>query len=100
MTARHMISAGGRWAGAASRHPLVATSEALNWASEQAKVLAGASTVLPDAKDHRFSDPWWDNPLWRRVAQMYLATDQTLQGSVDKFGLEPKSAARARFVLD
>jgi polyhydroxyalkanoate synthase len=95
-----MISAAGRWAAAASRYPLVATAEVLKWASEEANVLAGASTVVPDAKDRRFSDPWWDNPVWKRVAQMYLATDQTLQGSVDKFGLDSKSAARARFVLD
>jgi polyhydroxyalkanoate synthase subunit PhaC len=100
MTARHMISAAGRWAGAASRHPLVATSEVLKWASEEAKVLAGTSTVTAGPKDHRFSDPWWDNPLWKRLAQMYLATDQALQGSVDKFGLEAKSASRARFVLE
>jgi polyhydroxyalkanoate synthase subunit PhaC len=100
MSARHMISAAGRWAGAASRHPLAATSEVLKWASEEAKVLAGTSTVTPGPKDHRFSDPWWDNPLWKRLAQMYLATDQALQGSVDKFGLEAKSASRARFVLE
>jgi poly[(R)-3-hydroxyalkanoate] polymerase subunit PhaC len=100
MTARHMLSAAGRWAGAASRHPFIAAAEVLKWASEEAKVLAGTSALGPDAKDRRFADPWWDNPLWKRLAQMYLATDQALQGSVDKFGLEPKSAARARFVLD
>jgi polyhydroxyalkanoate synthase subunit PhaC len=100
MTPRHMVSAAGRWAGAASRHPLVAASEVLKWASEEAKVLAGTSSLLPDARDRRFSDPWWDNPAWKRVAQMYLATDQALQGSVEKFGLEAKSAARARFVLE
>jgi polyhydroxyalkanoate synthase subunit PhaC len=100
MTARHMVSAAGRWAGAASRHPLVAAAEVLKWASEEVKVLAGTSALQPDPKDRRFSDPWWDNPLWKRLAQMYLATDQALQGSVDKFGLEPKSASRARFVLD
>jgi polyhydroxyalkanoate synthase subunit PhaC len=100
MSARHMISAAGRWAGAASRHPLVAASEVLKWASEEAKVLAGTSALQPDPKDRRFSDPWWDNPLWKRLAQIYLATDQALQSSVDKFGLEQKSASRARFVLD
>ncbi len=100
MTGRHIISAAGRWAAAASRHPLVASSEVLKWASEETRVLAGTSTVVPDAKDRRFSDPWWENPLWKRLAQMHLATDQSLQGSVDKFGLDSKSAARAHFVLE
>ncbi len=100
MGPRHMLSAAARWAGAAARHPLVATSEVLKWGSEEAKVLAGVSDVAPDAKDRRFSDPAWDHAVWHRVAQGYVATDQALQGSVEKFGLDPKSASRARFVLE
>ena len=99
MTPRHMVSAAGRWAAAAGRNPTVAVAEVLRWGAEEARVLAGVSDVEPDPKDKRFSDPAWHNPVWKRVAQAYLVTGQHLLGSVDQFGLDPKSAARARFAL-
>ncbi len=99
MTPRHMVAAAARWAGAASRHPLVLTSEGLKWAGEQARVVAGVSEVTPDPKDKRFADPAWKNPVWRRVAQSYLVSATSLLSSVDQVGLDPKSAARARFAL-
>ena len=99
MNGRHMLSAAGRWASAAGRHPLVAAAEVLDWASEEIKVVAGTTAVEVDAKDRRFADSSWQHPVWRRVAQSYLVTDRVLLGSVDKFGLEPKSADRARFAL-
>jgi polyhydroxyalkanoate synthase len=55
--------------------------------------------MQPDPKDKRFSDPAWQHPVWKRVAQAYLVTGTRVLGSVDEFGLEPKSAARARFAL-
>jgi polyhydroxyalkanoate synthase len=100
MTPRHMVSAAARWAAAASRHPLVLTSEVLRWGAEEAKVIAGSSDVAPDPKDKRFADPAWKNPIWKRVAQSYLLTGKILLGSVDQVGLDPKSASRARFALD
>lgn len=99
MTPRHMVSAAGRWAGAASRHPLFLMSEALKWGSEEVRVLAGTSAVKPDPKDKRFADPAWTHPVWRRVAQSYLVSGQSLLGCVDQVGLDPKSALRARFAL-
>ena len=99
MTGRNMVSAAGRWAAAAGRHPLAAAAEALGWVSEEFKVLAGTTSVAIDPKDRRFADSGWDHPAWRRVAQAYLATDRALMGSVENFGLEPQSAERARFAL-
>ncbi len=99
MSPRHMAEAAARWAGAASRHPLVVMSEGLKWGSEEARVLAGMSDVKPDPKDKRFADRAWTRPLWKRVAQSYLVSGAALLGSVDKLGLDEKSASRARFAL-
>ncbi|MDA8045899.1 MAG: alpha/beta fold hydrolase [Actinomycetota bacterium] len=89
----------GRWAGSLLRHPTVLTSELLLWASDELRVIAGASPITPDPKDKRFADPAWDGPIWGRVAQSYLASRASLLRSVDELGLDPKSAARARFAL-
>ncbi len=99
MTPRHMASAAARWAAAAARHPTVLASEALKWGSEEARVLAGVSDVAPGPKDKRFADPAWGHPVWKRVAQSYIVSARSLLGSVDQVGLDPKSAARARFAL-
>jgi polyhydroxyalkanoate synthase len=99
MTPRHMVSAAGRWAAAAGRHPLVLAGEVLKWGSEEVRVVAGVSAVEPDPKDKRFADPAWSHPVWKRVAQSFLTTRDSVLGSVDQFGLDPKSAARARFAL-
>jgi polyhydroxyalkanoate synthase len=99
MTPRHMASAAGRWAAAAARHPLVLASDALRWASEEAKVLSGTSDATPDPKDKRFVDPAWKHPLWKRVEQSYVVTGRSVLDSVDRVGLDPKSASRARFAL-
>ena len=99
LTPGQVVSAAGRWAGALGRRPTVLVAEVLKWGSEEARVLAGVSTMQPDAKDKRFADPAWNNPLWRRLSQSYLATRASLLGSVDHLGLDPKSAERARFAL-
>ncbi|HET9691167.1 MAG TPA: alpha/beta fold hydrolase [Acidimicrobiales bacterium] len=99
MRPRHMAAAAARWAAAAAVHPLTVTADALRWGAEEARVAAGTSQVAPDPKDKRFADPAWRHPLWRRVAQSYLVSGKSLLGTVDSLGLDPKSAARARFAL-
>jgi polyhydroxyalkanoate synthase len=99
LTPGQVLSAAGRWAGALGRQPGVLASEVLRWGSEEARVVAGVSTLTPDAKDRRFSDPAWSHPVWRRVAQSYLATRASVLGTVDQLGLDQKSADRARFAL-
>jgi polyhydroxyalkanoate synthase len=92
-------SAVGRWAGALGRRPNVLVSELVKWGGEEARVLAGVSSIRPDAKDKRFIDGAWDHFVWRRVSQTYLSTRASLLGSVDHLGLDQKSADRARFAL-
>jgi len=57
LTPGQLARAAARWAGALGRHPTVLVSEVLKWGSEEARVLAGASSVRPDPKDKRFADP-------------------------------------------
>jgi polyhydroxyalkanoate synthase len=99
LTPEQMVRALGRWAAALGRHPTVLVAEMLVWGSDELRVLAGASPVAPDPKDRRFADPAWTGPVWRRVAQSYLASRAGLLRSVDELGLDVKSAERARFAL-
>ena len=99
LTRGQVASAAGRWAAGLGRNPSVLVSEVLSWAGEEVRVVAGVSSTTPDPKDKRFADQAWDHPVWRRVAQSYLTTRASLIGSVDKLGLDVKSADRARFAL-
>jgi polyhydroxyalkanoate synthase len=99
LTPEQVARALGRWAAALGRHPTVLAAEVLQWSSDELRVLAGASPLATDAKDRRFADPAWRSPVWRRVAQSYLATRAAVLRSVDELGLDPKSAERARFAL-
>jgi poly[(R)-3-hydroxyalkanoate] polymerase subunit PhaC len=99
LTPEQAVRALVRWAGTMGRHPAIITAEFLQWSSEEVRVLAGVSRLGADPKDRRFDDPAWRGPLWRRLAQSYLATGAALLRSVDELGLDPKSADRARFAL-
>lgn len=88
-----------RWYVAHGRRPLLVASEVMKWGSGQARIVAGVSSVTPDAKDWRFSDPAWQHPVWRRLAQSYAVTSSIFLESVDELDLDEKSALRARFAL-
>src|SRR2546423_916104 len=96
---QQLAAAVARWGGSLARQPLVLASRVAGLTSEQLRVLAGTSKLAPDAKDRRFVDPAWNNPVWRRVAQTYLGTREDVLGSVDELDLDEKSADRARFAL-
>lgn len=52
--------------------------------AELVKVALGRSEVAPARGDWRFKDPTWtDNPVYRRVAQSYLATCAAADSVVD-----------------
>jgi poly[(R)-3-hydroxyalkanoate] polymerase subunit PhaC len=94
-----MARATARYAWALIKNPTIAASEVLRWASEEAKILAGTSTVQAEPGDKRFADPAWQHPVWRRVAQHYLLARSTLVEPVGGLGLDAKSTARARFAV-
>src|SRR5438874_11758803 len=99
LTASQVAAAAGRWAGRLLREPAVLSSHALALGAEELRILVGASSTAIDPRDRRFTDPAWRHPVWRRVAQSYLATRDTVMASVDQVGLDEKSAERARFAL-
>jgi polyhydroxyalkanoate synthase len=96
---QQVVAAAGRWGVHLLRDPLVMASLTAGMTAEQLRVLIGVSKVAPDAKDRRFTDSAWENPLWRRLAQSYLGTRNAVLGTVDDLNLDEKSADRARFAL-
>ncbi|MGH8991079.1 MAG: PHA/PHB synthase family protein, partial [Acidimicrobiia bacterium] len=67
---------------------------------ELAAVARGTSTRAPARGDRRFADPAFkDNPLYRRVAQGYLAAGAVTSDTVGRLRLDPKSEERAQFVV-
>ena len=49
--------------------------------SEAGRVLTGTSTVAPHRGDRRFTDvAWTENPLLKRLVQLYLAGGQPGMG--------------------
>jgi polyhydroxyalkanoate synthase len=99
MTRAQLVAATARFAAQLARQPMVLGNETAGLAAKQLKVARGSSELKPDPRDRRFTDSAWQHPVWRRVAQSYLATRETVLGAVDEVDLDDKSAARARFVL-
>ncbi|MBN9795579.1 poly-beta-hydroxybutyrate polymerase [Pseudonocardia sp. TMWB2A] len=67
---------------------------------ELTRVVRGTCELAPGARDRRFADPAWvDSPLYRRVAQTYLAVDAVLGGllrGVETSGASWRTIERAR----
>jgi polyhydroxyalkanoate synthase subunit PhaC len=64
---------------------------------ELTKVVAGRSSITPDAKDWRFENrAWTENPLYQRICQAYLAWTRTALELVDDAQLDWRTAERAK----
>jgi polyhydroxyalkanoate synthase len=69
--------------------------------AELARIGVGTSTVRPDPKDRRFTDPAWaQNPVLRRVVQAYLAAGQTVEQLIGDAGLGWRDDQRVRFLAE
>lgn len=90
-----------RWALSLARRPDVTARRLGGLGAEARRILAGASTVAPDRKDRRFTDvAWTDNPLLRRLVQLYLAGGHTVEQLVIDADLDPRDRERVRFLLE
>jgi polyhydroxyalkanoate synthase subunit PhaC len=70
-------------------------------ALESVRILLGSTSVAPDKKDWRFTDPTWtENPFYRRLAQAYLASCNSLDELLDEFERAGRSSDKARFLLN
>lgn len=67
---------------------------------EVGRIAAGSSGVPAPAGDRRFADEAWsDSATFKRVLQIYVALCASLDRCVDDAGMDPKAAARARFIV-
>ncbi len=73
-------------------------------AVELGRIVIGTSTAAPQPRDRRFTDPAWaQNPVFRRLAQTYLAATGALEALVDDFEAstdDHRPAERARFAAN
>ncbi len=96
-----VAAAAGRFVRTAVTQPQVLARRSIGLAAEQAKIVAGRSSIEADARDRRFTDDaWTTNPLYRRLAQSYLAFDEQIHGLVDDLDMDPKSRLRTEFLAN
>ncbi len=82
------------------KQPPLVLKHYTNFLLEIGRVMAGQSTVEPDAKDKRFLDEMWKtNPFYHMYLQTYLTWRDSLNAFINDADLEKKDADRARFVL-
>lgn len=90
-----------RWAVSLARRPRTTARRLGDLAAEAAKITVGASEVTPRRGDRRFADAGWtENPLLRRLVQLYLASGRTAEQLVDDAGLDPRDRKRVRFMVE
>ncbi|WP_418057723.1 PHA/PHB synthase family protein [Pimelobacter simplex] len=90
-----------KWALSLARRPRTTVRRLGGLAGEAARIAVGASDVTPRRRDRRFADVGWtDNPLLRRLVQLYLASGRTLDQLVDDAALDPRDRQRVRFLLE
>ncbi|MGF1595810.1 MAG: PHA/PHB synthase family protein [Acidimicrobiales bacterium] len=98
--AEQTAAAAARLGRAASRQPAAALRRSLRFAAEQGRILTGTSTVTP-ASDRRFADDTWStNPLFKGMAQSYLAWRNEVHGFIDDLDLDDKSKVRSEFLAN
>src|SRR6476469_3065152 len=69
-----------RWAVALARQPEVTARRLAGLGVETGRILSGASRLEPSRRDRRFADvAWTQNPVLRRVVQLYLAAGRTVE---------------------
>ena len=90
-----------KWAVSLARKPDLTARRLAELGAEAGRVLTGTSTVAPHRGDRRFTDvAWTENPLLKRLVQLYLAGGHTAEQLVIDAHLEPRDRERVRFFLE
>lgn len=90
-----------KWAVSLARRPRVTARRLGDLAAQSARVVAGTSELAPKRGDRRFADTaWTENPLLRRLVQLYLASGRTVDQLVDDADLDPRDRRRVRFLVE
>ena len=81
-------------------HPGTVVRRAGKLTADLAGIAAGRSTIAPQRRDRRFSDPAWnENPMLKRTVQAYLAYGQSAEGLLADAGLGWRDDERLKWVL-
>ena len=89
------------WATSLARQPLTCARRVRDLASETLGSVVGTSTLAPEHRDRRFTDvAWTENPLLRRIVQLYLAGGRTVEQLVADADLELRDQQRVRFLVE
>ncbi|HEY1972764.1 MAG TPA: alpha/beta fold hydrolase, partial [Pseudonocardia sp.] len=83
-----------------ANRPLKVAGRVRGLVGELGKIALGNSTLHPEPKDRRFTEPAWSsNPLLRRALQTYLATSRTAEALVEDARLPEADRLRAQTVV-
>ena len=70
-------------------------------ALELGRIARGTTSITPDKKDWRFTDPAWsDSPIYRRVGQSYLAGCSFVDELLEEMATNGRNTTKARFLLN
>ncbi len=90
-----------KWAVCLARTPDVTARRLGELGVEAGRILTGTSTVAPSRGDRRFTDvAWVENPLLKRLVQLYLAGSQTAEQLLVDSDLDPRDRKRVQFLLE
>jgi poly[(R)-3-hydroxyalkanoate] polymerase subunit PhaC len=90
-----------KWAFSLARKPNLTARRLGGLGTETVRILIGTSAVAPQRGDRRFVDvAWGQNPLLKRLVQLYLAGGHTLEQLVIDADLDPRDRKRVRFFLE
>jgi polyhydroxyalkanoate synthase len=90
-----------KWAISLARKPGTTARRLRELGAEPGRVLSGTSSLTPQRGDRRFTDvAWTENPLLKRLVQLYLAGSRTAGQLVTEADFEPRDRKRVQFFLD
>ena len=90
-----------KWAISLARTPDVTARRLGELGAEAGRILTGTSTLAPSRGDRRFTDvAWAENPLLKRLVQLYLAGSQTAEQLLVDADLDPRDRKRVQFLLE
>ena len=90
-----------KWAVSLARKPNISARRLGGLGAEAGRILTGTSTLAPNRGDRRFADvAWTENPLLKRLVQLYLAGGQTAEQLLIDADLGLRDRKRVRFFLE
>jgi polyhydroxyalkanoate synthase subunit PhaC len=90
-----------KWAVSLAGKPALTARRLAELGAEAGRVLTGTSTLAPQRGDRRFTDvAWTENPLLKRLVQLYLAGGHMIEQLVADADLNRRDGKRVRFFLE